>query len=297
MAHGRSTARRHTGPARPARLATREPRDHLPPFRRPVPGPWGSSVHRRDAPGPCPRGVAEASIGLVMGAAAVSRSRQPARRPPGGHVRGPAPVPRRRHPYLSASGVLLLPAVDPAGSLVPFVRAGCCRAPASPRCSRPPCRSYPAVVPAHVARGPPIAGAAQNLTLGLTPPLSIAILDATSLDGVATAAVGVVVAGLPLGQRLPLRPAAPSRRPPPPPAAASGSRSVATDVAPADHRHLRRPLGRRLPPTCRPSRGGRRRIGLDFAADGLAIFLMRFPTGWSGRSRFPARALILAGAG
>jgi predicted MFS family arabinose efflux permease len=153
------------------------------------------------------------------------------------------------------------------------------------------------VAAARVAQGLSIVGAAQNLTLVLAPLISIAILNATSLDGVATAVVGVVVVGILLGQRLPLRPLSPT----PSTMAAAGRRFGITF-----RREWTTPLliiityvahwgavTAYLP--IRAEEAGAN-IGLYFAADGIAIFLMRLPTGWLV-DRVSSRNLILTGAG
>ena len=135
------------------------------------------------------------------------------------------------------------------------------------------------VAAARVAQGLSIVGAAQNLTLVLAPLISIAILDATSLDGVAVAVVCVLVVGILLGQRIPLRPFSPVPPPWPPPADASGSLPPRVDHAAAHHRHLRGPLGA-VTAYLRSARRRPAQRRAYFAADGIAIFLMRLPTGW-----------------
>ena len=243
-------------------------------------------------------GVPDASIGLVMGAAAL--------------VQIPAAIAGGRlvdafggarlftaggAAYLAATGVLLLPGVDVTGSLLPFVACRLLQGVGIGLALPAALSMVPRLVPpARLSSSLAYVGAAQNLTLVVLPPLSIAILDATSLDGVAASVIAVVLAGMVLGQRLPTRPAV---------------------VDPA----AERPASRRFGITFRrewalpllilvtyvahwgavtaylPARAeaAGADIGLYFAADGLAIFLMRLP---SGRlvDRFTSRILILAGA-
>jgi predicted MFS family arabinose efflux permease len=148
-----------------------------------------------------------------------------------------------------------------------------------------------------VANGLSVVGAAQNLTLVVGPPVSLAILTAFSLDGVAAGVVAVVIAGLLLGQRLPLRDVVPT-----PATMAAATRRFGITY----RREWTTPLlivityvahwgavTAYLP--IRAEEAGAD-IGLYFAADGIAIFLMRVPTGWLV-DRVSSRLLILVGAG
>lgn len=200
--------------------------------------------------------------------------------------------------YLLATGVLLLPGVDISTSLAPFVVVRILQGAGIALASPAALSLVPRLVPgARVAASLSYVAAAQNLTLVLAPPLSLAILDAASLDGVAAAVVGVLIAGIILGQRLPLRVAEPS----------------STELAAASRRYgitFRRewavPLliivtyvahwgavTAYLP--IRAEQAGAD-IGLYFAADGIAIFAMRFPTAWLV-DRVSSRVLIVTGAG
>ncbi len=200
--------------------------------------------------------------------------------------------------YLLATGVILLPGVDISASLIPFVLVRVLQGAGIALASPAALSLVPRLVPGkRVAASLSYVAAAQNLTLVLAPPLSLAILDATALDGVAAAVVGVLIAGILLGQRLPLRAPEPS----------------ATELA-AARRHYGITFRREwaiplliivtyvahwgavtayLP--IRAEQAGAD-IGLYFAADGLAIFAMRFPTGWLV-DRISSRVLILTGAG
>ena len=200
--------------------------------------------------------------------------------------------------YLLATSIILLPGVDISASLIPFVLVRVLQGAGIALASPAALSLVPRLVPgARVAASLSYVAAAQSLTLVLAPPLSLAILDASALDGVAAAVVGVLIAGVLLGQRLPLRTPEPS----------------ATELAAAGRRYgitFRRewaiPLliivtyvahwgavTAYLP--IRAEHAGAD-IGLYFAADGLAIFAMRFPTGWLV-DRVSSRVLILTGAG
>ena len=113
--------------------------------------------------------------------------------------------------YLLATGVILLPGVDISASLIPFVLVRVLQGAGIALASPAALSLVPRLVPGkRVAASLSYVAAAQNLTLVLAPPLSLAILDATALDGVAAAVVGVLIAGILLGQRLPLRAPEPS---------------------------------------------------------------------------------------
>jgi MFS family permease len=244
-------------------------------------------------------GVADASIGLIMG---VSAAIQIPAALAGGRLvdrfGGVRMFTMGGLAYLVASALVLLPAVDIEGSLAPWVAVrllqGMGIALALPAAMSLVARM---VAPARVAHGLALTGAAQNLTLVLAPPVSIAILNASSIEGVATVVLCVLVVGILLGQRLPLRPfvAAPvameaaSRR-----FGITFRRSwtiplliIVTYVAHWGAVTAYLPI--------RAEEAGAD-IGLYFAADGIAIFLMRLPTGWL-LDRVSSRALILVGAG
>ena len=244
-------------------------------------------------------GVEDAAIGLVMGAAAAVQI--PAALV-GGRLVDTFGAPRLFTAggilYLLASGVLLLPGVDVEGELAPFVLARMLQGAGIAMVLPSALSVVPRIVAAaRVAQGLSIVGAAQNLTLVLAPLISIAILDATSLDGVAVAVVCVVVIGLLLGQRIPLRPFSPA----PATMAAAGRRFgityrrewtsllliIVTYVAHWGAVTAYLPI--------RAEEAGAS-VGLYFAADGIAIFLMRLPTGWLV-DRVSSRSLILTGCG
>ena len=242
-------------------------------------------------------GAADATIGLVMGVSAV--------------VQIPAAIGGGRLvdtfggtrlftvggiAYLLASLVVLAPGVDVSGSLVPFVLVRVLQG-AGIALALPAALSLVPrlVAPARVANGLSVVGAAQNLTLVLAPPIALAILSRWSLQGVAAAVVVTVAVGILLAQRLRLRPRA----------------QAATTLAAATRRFgitFRRtwtvPLlivvtyvahwgvvTAYLP--VHAERAGAD-IGMYFVADGIAIFLMRVPTGWLV-DRVSSRLLILVG--
>ena len=243
-------------------------------------------------------GVPDASIGLIMGVAAAIQI--PAALVGGrlvdrfGGVRlftvgGIA--------YLLASALILLPAVQADGSLGPWVAVRLLQGMGIALALPSAMSLVPRLVAAaRVAQGLAMVGAAQNLTLVLAPPLSIAILDATSIDGVAAVVIGVLVVGILLALRLRLRPFAPA-----PAQMEAASRRFGITF----RREWAMPLlivvtyvahwgavTAYLP--IRAEEAGAN-IGLYFAADGIAIFLMRLPTGWLV-DRVSSRALILTGA-
>jgi MFS family permease len=244
-------------------------------------------------------GHADATIGLVMGVAAIVQI--PAAIA-GGRLLdrfGPARLfTTGGLAFISASAILLLPGVDVSGSLEPFVFVRMLQGAGVALCLPAALSMVPRLVAAaRVPHNLSVVGAAQNLTLVLAPPLAIAILDATSLDGVAATVVVVVVIGIVLGQRMPLRPRVP--------AAASHLGEASRRFGITYRREWTYPLliivtyvahwgavTTYLPIKADQSGAN---IGLFFAFDGLSIFLMRIPSGWLVE-RIESRALILVGA-
>ncbi|OGO56303.1 MAG: hypothetical protein A2V85_10635 [Chloroflexi bacterium RBG_16_72_14] len=188
--------------------------------------------------------------------------------------------------------------MDVAGSLVPFVVVRVLQGVGIGLALPAALSLVPRMVaPARLSSSLAYVGAAQNLTLVVLPPLSIAILDTAALDGVAASVVAVVLAGLVLGQRLPVRAVA---------ADAVAARAARRRFGITFRREWAAPLlvlvtyvahwgavTAYLPVRAEAAGAD---IGLYFAADGLAIFLMRLPSGWLV-DRFTARILILVGAG
>jgi predicted MFS family arabinose efflux permease len=200
--------------------------------------------------------------------------------------------------YLLASGLLLLPSVEPGGSAWPLVAARALQG-VGIACSVPAALSLvPRMLPkAQTSSGLAFVGAANNLTLVLLPVISIVVLDATSFDGVALMVIGFVIVGLALSYRLPVRPVVRET------SAALGEATrrfgitfrrewaiplliVVTYVAHWGAITAYLPI--------RASEAGAD-IGLYFAADGIAIFAMRIPSGWL-TDRVSTRNLVVVGA-
>ncbi|HSO02790.1 MAG TPA: MFS transporter, partial [Gaiellaceae bacterium] len=200
--------------------------------------------------------------------------------------------------YLLASGILLLPGVEAGGPALPFVAARALQG-VGIAASLPAALSLvPRMLPkGRHGSGLAFVGAAHNLTLVLLPPISIYVLDTYSFDAVSVVVIAFVVVGMALTWRLPIRPRV---------------REATAVVGAASRRFgitFRRawavPLAivvtyvahwgavtAYLP--VRASEAGAD-IGLYFAADGLAIFLMRLPTGWL-TDRISTRTLVVTGA-
>lgn len=198
--------------------------------------------------------------------------------------------------YLLATGIMLLPGVEPGGPALPFVLARVLQGVGIGSALPAALSLVPRLLPPERHNsGLAYVGAAQNLTLVVLPPLSIAILDASSLHGVALATVGFVAVGMLFAARLPVRPLVRDA------AAAAASRRFGITF----RRAWAVPLAivvlyvahwgavtAYLP--VRASNAGAD-IGLYFAADGLSIFLMRLPTGWL-TNHVATRTLVVTGA-
>ena len=200
--------------------------------------------------------------------------------------------------YLLASSLLLLPAVEPGGSALPLVASRALQG-VGIACALPAALS---LVPRMLPRerhgsGLAFVGAAHNLTLVLLPPISIYVLDSYSFDAVSIMVIGFICAGLALVWRLPVKPVA---------------REATAAVEAAGRRFgitFRRawaiPLAIIVTYVAHwgavtaylPVRasGAGADIGLYFAADGVAIFLMRLPTGWLS-DHVQTRTLVVIGA-
>jgi MFS transporter, DHA1 family, multidrug resistance protein len=200
--------------------------------------------------------------------------------------------------YLLASLILLLPGVEPGGSVVPFFAARALQG-AGIAATLPAALSLvPRMLPKErTSSGIAFVGAAHNLTLVLLPPLSIAVLNASSIDGVAMMVIAFVSAGLVLSIRLPVRPMVRD--------AVSSLGVASRRFGITFRREWTMPLlivvtyvahwgaiTAYLP--IRAEQAGAD-IGLYFAADGFAIFAMRIPTGWL-TNHVASRTLILIGA-
>jgi MFS family permease len=198
--------------------------------------------------------------------------------------------------YLAASTILLLPGVSPDASLWPYavsrVGQGMGSAIVLPAAL--------SMVPRLVAVGRQgfglaIVGSAHNLTQVVLPPLSLAVLAASSLAGVAATVIGLVLAGMALvGVRpLPLR----------------ARETRAGDASSPRLRFVYRrawttPIvvillyvahwGVVIAYLPQRAHAAGADIGLFFVADALAVLLSRIPTGWLA-DRMPSRLLVLAG--
>jgi predicted MFS family arabinose efflux permease len=200
--------------------------------------------------------------------------------------------------YLAASGVILLPGVDVSGSLAPFVVVRILQGFGIALALPSALSLVPRLVgPGRHSSALAYVSAAQNLTLVVVPPLSLVVLDTTSLDGVAAMVIALVLVAMLLARRLPAP--MPSVH-----AALEGAASHRFGIT--FRREWTVPLlivityvahwgavTAYLP--VRADAAGAN-IGLYFAADGIAIFLMRLPTG-TLVERFAPRALIVTGAG
>lgn len=217
--------------------------------------------------------------------------------------------------YVAAALILLLPGVEPRGSLVPFAIARMLQGVGIAAVLPSALSLVPRLVrPARHGFGLAFVGSAHNLTLVALPPLSIWILAATSLQGVAVAVIGFVLVGLALAQRLPFLPEAePGRVAEPCRAAEPGRAAEPVRAAePARRRGLTFVYRRSwttlllvvlfyvahwgaivayLPQRAAAAGAD---IGLFFAADGVAIFLLRVPSGWLA-DRVRGRWLVFAG--
>ena len=236
-------------------------------------------------------GIADPQIGLIVGTAAIVQI--PAAFVAGvvlDRIGGLRVFVGGGLAYLVGCAILLLPGVEPDGPSWPFVVArvfqgvgiaGTLPAALSlvPRLSRP----------SQLGFGLAFMGSAHNLTLVAMPPLSLAILGATSLHGVALVIVGFVVTGLALVGVAPL----PFRS-----TADEGSGTGGSDVATAARRRFGLAFRRSWAPLIAiillyvahwgvvvaylPQRAeaAGADIGLFFVADGVAILAARVPTGW-----------------
>ena len=192
--------------------------------------------------------------------------------------------------YLIGSAILALPGVEPGGPATPFVVArvfqGIGIAGILPSAlSLVPYLTDPA------RRGFALAfvGSAHNLTLVAIPPLSLAVLAATSLHGVALVMIGLVLVGLLLVwvAPFPLRPAQAAGMDG---HARAPQREASRRFGFAFRRAWAAPIGiivlyiahwgvivAYLPQRAEAAGAD---IGLFFVADGVAIILSRVPSGW-----------------
>ena len=205
--------------------------------------------------------------------------------------------------YLVGCVILLLPGVEPGGPSGPFLVARIFQGIGIAAILPAALSLVPRLVAA-ARRGFGLAfvGSAHNLTLVVIPPISLAVLAATSLHGVALLGLVSVIAGLAVLRLVPFRTSPGERR---------RSAGGPTDVA---RRRLgfafRRSWARLIAidllyivhwgvivaflPQRAEAAGAD--IGLFFVADGIAILLLRVPTGWLA-DRIAHRPPIIARAG
>jgi MFS family permease len=210
--------------------------------------------------------------------------------------------------YLAGCGILMLPGVEPGGPALPFVIArifqgfgiaGTLPAALSlvPRLTDPSRHGF----------GLAFVGSAHNLTLVAMPPLSLAVLAATSLRGVAVVMTGMVLIGLLLIWIVPFR----FR----PTAAATAGSSGAGGHARAPAHEARRKFGFAFRRSWAPliaiillfithwgvivaylpqrAEAAGADIGLFFVADGVAILLSRVPAGWLADRMRPVILMLI----
>jgi MFS family permease len=199
--------------------------------------------------------------------------------------------------YLAGCAILLLPGVEPGGPSTPFVVARLFQGIGIAATLPAALSLVPGLVaPARQGFGLAFVSSAHNLTLVALPPVSLAILGATSLHGVAFAVSVVVLCGLVLVRIRPLELRVPAPRPAG--AAAGGLGGIGGSARPAAVRRFGFALRRAWAPVVAiillyvthwgviiaylPQRAeaAGADIGLFFVADGMAILAARVPTGW-----------------
>ena len=247
-------------------------------------------------------GVPDPEIGLVMGAAALVQI--PAAFIAGGLVDrfgGGRMFVLGAASYLLAGGILFV-ARDPVGNVLPFLAARAIQGVGIASSIPAALSMIPLLVP-HDRRGFALAfgGSAQNLTLVVMPPLSIAILGSRrSVDEVAAATAIFVVVGVLLA----VGPAAEARRRQAAEAVRAGFEHRAGRLRISFRRSWALPLltillyvahwgtvTAYLPARAEAAGAD---VGLFFAADGVAILALRVPTGWLA-DRIRGRWLVLGG--
>jgi len=250
-------------------------------------------------------GVPDPQIGLVVGAAALVQI--PAAFAAGAFLDrfgGLRLLWAGAAAYIVASSLLLVPGVEPGVVLLPFVLVRALQGVGIALSQPSALWMVPRLVPRErLGFGLSFVGAAANLALILPPAVGLAILQATSLRGVAIAAIVAVAVGAAVAVFLPRRAGGA-----PQPATTGASETV---VGPG-RVGLRLAVRRSWTPLMLitvlyvlhwgavtaylPQRAEAAgvNIGLFFAVDGLAIFLSRLPSGWLA-DRISLRLLIAVG--
>jgi MFS family permease len=212
--------------------------------------------------------------------------------------------------YLGGAAILLLPGVEAGGERLPFLLARLFQG-VGIAATLPAALSLVPRLVAADRQGFALAfiGSAHNLTLVALPPLSLAILARSSLDGVTLAVVGIVIAGVVVLAAAGVPRAV--RRGPPKPRGGGSTAAVAPPPAAARRRlglAFRREWARPvlivllyvahwgvitayLPQRAEAAGAD---TGLFFVADGLAVLALRIPSGWLA-DRYPPRWVLLAG--
>ncbi|MEX2183063.1 MAG: MFS transporter [Chloroflexota bacterium] len=189
--------------------------------------------------------------------------------------------------YLVGCAILMAPGVEPDGPTWPFLVARVFQGVGIAATLPAALSLVPALTPP-TQRGFGLAfmGSAHNLTLVAMPPLSLFVLSASSLHGVALVMTGVVLVGLTIARIVPFR-----FRPPDTAGLADGPRHAARRRLGFAFRRTWAPLiaiivlyvahwGVVLAYLPQRAEAAGANIGLFFAADGLAILLSRVPAGW-----------------
>jgi MFS family permease len=274
------------------------------------------------------QGIPDPEIGLIVGAAALVQF-------PATFVAG-AMVDRfggRRLmaggavAYLCGAAIFLAPGLDPAATRLPLLVARMCQGIGIATTLPAALSLVPGLVePARRGFALAFVGSAHNLTLVLLPPLSLAVLAASSLAGVAATIAVIVIAGLvvaflpvargqtPVGEE-PISGAATIDEATSPPTGTSAATGPPHGPANALRPAMRkfgfafrlawlRPLAITLLYVAHwgvitaylPQRAhaAGADVGQFFVADGLAILLLRVPSGWLA-DRMRPRRLILVG--
>jgi MFS family permease len=250
-------------------------------------------------------GLPDAEIGLIVGVASVVQV--PAAFFAGGLIDrfgGPRVLLFGCLSYLAAALLLALPIAEPGGpgAIPVFVIARILQGIGVSTTTPSAFAVVPGLVErTHVGVGLAQAGAAQNLTMAIFPPLSLLVLDATSLHGVAALIAAVVAVGALLVVRLERSANQ----------AAAGSPAAAASLRPrwvglVWHRAWALPLllvvgmtmhwGVVMAYLAQVAEPAGVNVGIFFTADAVAVFAFRIPVGWLV-DRVPPRPFVLAGLG
>ncbi len=195
--------------------------------------------------------------------------------------------------YLVGSAILVLPLSDPAGSAIPFVIARLFQGAGIAVVLPSALSLVPALMPpGRNPRGLSIVGAAQNLTLTVIPPLSLVLLNNSDIHGVAWGAIVAVAVGVGLFRAIGLRPTLPQRPAVPHRYGIAFQRSWAIPLLITITYVAHWGAVTAYLPVKAVGEGAD--VGLYFAADGVAIFLMRLPTAWLAE-RISSRTLMVVG--